>query len=131
MSTLIWGYVWIRQCAEIGVYCLILPVQLNINDLLNSYNSNVTYYADDSTVICSEKNIHYLALKGNPELCNIENRINQNKLSLNYKKTNSKLFSKTSKNESAKFKVATYSRFIETSGVVKYLGVFVFFLIKN
>ena len=77
-------------------------------------------------MVCSEKNIHYLALKGNPELCNIENRINQNKLSVNYKKTNSKLFSKTSKNESAKFKVATYSRFIETSGVVKYLGVFFF-----
>ena len=45
---------------------------------------------------------------------------------MNYKKTNCILFSKTSKNESAalKLKIATHSGFIETSSVVKYLGVF-------
>ena len=44
---------------------------------------------------------------------------------MNYKKTNSVLFSKTSKNESAELKITTNSGFIETSNVVKYL-VFVF-----
>ena len=44
-----------------------------INHLPNSYNSNVILYADDSTVICSEKNIHYLTLKCNSELGNMEN----------------------------------------------------------
>ena len=81
-------------------------------------------YADDSTVICSEKNILYLNLKYNSEFGNIENWINQNKFSMNYKKTNCVLFSKTSKNEFAALKIATHLRFIETRSVVKYLGVF-------
>ena len=42
---------------------------------------------------------------------------------MNYKKTNSVLFSKTSKNESAELKITTNSGFIETSNVVKYLVV--------
>ena len=49
-----------------------------INDLPNSFNSNVILYGDDSTVICSEKNIHYLNLKCNSEFGSIENWINQN-----------------------------------------------------
>ena len=43
---------------------------------------------------------------------------------MNYMKTNCVLFSKTSKNESAALKIATHSGFIETSCVVKFLGVF-------
>ena len=95
-----------------------------INDLPNSSNSNVFLFTDDSTVICSEKNIHYFNLKCNSEFGNIENWINQNKLSMNYKKTNSVLFPKTSKNEFAALKIATHSGFTETSSVVKYLNVF-------
>ena len=78
-------------------------------------------YMNYSTVICSEKNIHYLTLKCNSEFCDIENWINQNQLSLDYK-TNCVLFSKTSKNESAELKIAINSGFIQTSSVVKYLG---------
>ena len=94
-----------------------------INDLLNSCNFNVILYADDSAVICCEKNIHYLNLKCNSEFGNIENLINQNKPTMNYAKTNC-VFFKTSKNESAARKIATHSRFIETCSVVKYLVAF-------
>ena len=41
-----------------------------------------------------------------------------------YKKTNCVSFFKTSKNNSAEFKIATNLGFIEASSVVKYLGAF-------
>ena len=90
----------------------------------NSCNSNVILHADNSDVICSEKIIHNLNLKCNSKVGNIENWIDYNKLSINYKKNNCVLFSKTSKNESVELKIATHSEFIETTSVVKYLGVF-------
>ena len=91
-----------------------------INDLPNSCNSYAILHADDSTLICSEKSIHYFNLKCNSEFGNIEKWINQNKLSVNYRKTNCLLFSKSSKKESAALKTATHSKFSETSSVVKY-----------
>ena len=63
--------------------CLLL---VHVNDLSNSCNSVVILNAYDSTVICFKKNIHYLILKCNSDFCNLENWINQNKLSMNYKR---------------------------------------------
>ena len=64
-------------------------------------------------MICSKKIIHYLASKRNSEFCNTENWINQNQLSMYYKKTDCILFSTTSKNESAELKITTKAAFTE------------------
>ena len=57
-----------------------------INDLPNSCESNMILYADDSVLLCAEKNKHFLETKSEYEFRKIENWIIANRLSLTYKK---------------------------------------------
>ena len=49
-------------------------------------------YADDSVLLCADKNLEYLKKKSENEFCKIEPWIRINKLTLNYSKTNLVLF---------------------------------------
>ena len=71
-----------------------------VNDFPNclKFSSNLSF-ADDTTVILSEKNSNLLVQKGNKELKNIDNWLIANKLSLNIKKTMYMIFSTSSSNK--------------------------------
>jgi len=43
-------------------------------------------YADDSVIVCADKNIQNLKVKSEIEFCKIESWIKLNRLTLNYKK---------------------------------------------
>ena len=64
-----------------------------INHLPNSCDSNLILYADDSILLCSNKNVEKLKIKTEIELRKIETWLKHNRLSINYKKTNTVLFS--------------------------------------
>ena len=57
-----------------------------INDLPNCYDSKMVLYADNSYLLCTDKNICNFQRKSETELCKTKKWIKSNKLSLNYKK---------------------------------------------
>ena len=78
-------------------------------------------YADDSVLLCTDKNIHTLQRKSETELYKIEKWIKSNKL---LQKTNAVVFShKMYKN----LCVTTQNRTIHARDVIKYLGVIIDF----
>ena len=58
-----------------------------INDLPNCCNFNMILYADDSVMICNEKNIQNLKTASKEEFEKIENWLQLDKITLNYKKS--------------------------------------------
>ena len=63
------------------------------NDLPNYCDSKMILYADDSVLLCTDPSVKKLQTKTEPEFRELENWIKLNRLSLNYKKNNTILFS--------------------------------------
>ena len=81
-------------------------------------------YADDSTITWAEKIFKMLKDKSENELCKFENLTKQNRLALNYKKSNGLLFDSCS-NKTQKFYSATNNELFGSKNVTKYLGVLI------
>ena len=58
-----------------------------VNNICNSYNSNILPFADDTTVYVSDSDIHKAYLNANEEINNVYTWFCANKLSLNANKT--------------------------------------------
>ena len=86
-------------------------------------------YANDSVLLCADKNREYRTSKKKceNEFCKIELWIRLNKLDLNYSKTNLVLFPgmKNKTNCDENFCVNTNNGPITPKSVIKYLGVFI------
>ena len=64
-----------------------------INDFHNSSAKFVFYlFADDTNLLYADKNLKSLEERVNSELVKVSNRLNENKLTLNVKKSNFVIF---------------------------------------
>jgi len=82
-------------------------------------------YADDAVLLCVDKTVQNLKIKSESEFSKIENWIKNNRLSLNYKKSNCILFNNNKQNSSPKIDIKSQNGIIPTQNVVKYLGVMI------
>ena len=96
-----------------------------INDLTNYCNFDMILYADDSVMICNEKNIQNLKIASEKEFQKIENWLQLNKITLNYKKSNCVLFTNNSTRNHNDFCIITTNGTIDENTTVKYLGVII------
>ena len=94
-----------------------------INDLPNACDTKFILYADDSVLLCADNDIDKLKLKTEIEFHNIETWTNLNKISINYNKTNSVLFSRSKSTAVNNFVIKTSERPLTYKSVIKYLGV--------
>ena len=94
-----------------------------INDLPNACDTKIILYADDSVLLCADNDIDKLKLKTETEFHNIETWTNLNKISINYNKTNSVLFSRSKSTAVNNFVIKTSDRPLTNKSVIKYLGV--------
>ena len=95
-----------------------------INDQPRSCNSNVVLYADDTVLLCWDKNVDDLKIKCESKFIKIKDWITSNKLTLNYSKTNCFLMSNENKSQVAKnFCINACNGLVTQQNVVKYLGV--------
>lgn len=65
---------------------------LYVNDMANSSKHFFYLFADDTSIIYANQNLHNLEQVVNSELCNISDWLLANKLTLNFKKTDYVLF---------------------------------------
>ena len=65
---------------------------LYINNLLNSCNFDMILCAVDSVITCNEKNIQNLKITYEEEFQKVDNWLQLNEITLNYKKNNCVLF---------------------------------------
>ena len=72
----------VPQGSVLGPFLLLVYM----NDLPNCSDSDMILYADDSVLLCADKNLEYLKKKCENEFCKIEHWIRLNKLTLNYSK---------------------------------------------
>ena len=93
------------------------------NDLPLCSKFNTTLYADDTVLICSDKNINSLHLKTNEELEKIYLWFLSNKLSLNLSKTKYMLISNKPMLNIGSFSVKIGNTAITAANSIKYLGV--------
>ena len=93
------------------------------NDLPLCSKFNTTLYADDTVLICSDKNINSLHLKTNEELEKINLWFLSNKLSLNLSKTKYMLISNKPMLNIGSFSLKVGNTAITAANSIKYLGV--------
>ena len=96
-----------------------------INDFPNCCNFDMILYADDSVMICNEKNIQNLKIASKEEFEKIENWLQLNKITLNYKKSNCVLFTNNSTRNHNDFCIIATNGTIAENTTVKYLGVII------
>ena len=96
-----------------------------INDLPNCCYFNMILYADDSVMICNEKNIQNLKIASKEEFEKIENWLQLNKITLNYKKSNCVLFTNNNTRNHNDFCITTTNGTIDENTTVEYLGVII------
>ena len=98
---------------------------LYINDIANSYNSRSKcfLFADDTSLFSSAKNIHELETTLNEDLCNIQEWLLCNKLSLNVSKSNCVIFCTRQKNLTKSLTLKINNEIIQEKSYTKYLGV--------
>ena len=96
-----------------------------INDLPNYCNFHMILYADDSVMYCNEKNIQNLKITSKEEFEKIENWLQLNKITLNYKKSNCVLFTNNNTRNHNDFCITTTNGTIDENTTVKYLGVII------
>ena len=94
-----------------------------INDLPLCSKINTTLYADDTVLICSDKNINSLNLKTNEEPEKINLWFLSNKLSLNLSKTKYMLILNKPMLNTGSFSVKIGNTAIAAANSIKYLGV--------
>ena len=94
-----------------------------INDLLNACDTKILLYADDYVLLCANNDIDKLKLNTEIESHNLETWTNLNKISINYNKTNSVLFSRSKSTAVNNFVIKTSERPLTNKSVIKYLGV--------
>ena len=98
-----------------------------INDLPNSVNSDTILYADDAVIVCKDTSLPRLQAYTKLQIDDVLNWAANNKLCINFKKTQCLLFSnRTTRGkvkESIDIKVASSS--LEVNTVAKYLGVLI------
>ena len=100
-----------------------------INDLPHCYNFDMISYADDSVMICNEKNIQNLKIASKKEFEKIENWLQLNKITLNCKKSNCVLFTNNNTRNHNNFSIKTITTTtngtIVENTTVKYLEVII------
>ena len=95
---------------------------LYINDLPNCSLFEVKLFADDACLILNKKCHHLLEITVNNELNKVNEWMQANKLTVNYKKTNYMIFSKNN-SFSGNIKLTMSNNFLERVHEMKYLGV--------
>jgi len=93
-----------------------------INDIAKASLFHTALFADDINLHMSNSRFNVLQTTVNLELCNIDNWLRSNKLSLNYNKTNFMLLN-SQKHNPASFKVIKNNHSISPVDKLKYLGV--------
>ena len=82
-------------------------------------------YVDDSVIFCNEKNIQNLKIASKEEFQKIENWLQVNKITLNYKNSNCILFTNNSMRNHNDFCIAATNGTIDENTTVKCLGVII------
>ena len=95
-----------------------------LNDLTKCTTCSTSLYADDAAFLASADNVDDLELRLNRESTLILEWMNTNKLTLNYAKTKSMLFSRKRGNQTT-IRIAINSNQIECVSTFKYLGVII------
>ena len=95
-----------------------------LNDLTKCTSCSTSLYADDAAFLASADNVDELELKFNQEAVLILDWMNTNKLTLNYTKTKSMLFSRKRGNQTT-ISITINSNLIECVSTFKYLGVII------
>lgn len=99
---------------------------LYINDVPLTTNFNTTLYADDTYLMLSDTNLDKLEKRVNTELEKIDEWLIQNKLSLNYSKTNYLLINKDPRKKvESEFKLNIRDNVLNRYESVKYLGLYI------
>ena len=99
---------------------------LYINDIAASSEKLSFYlFADDTTILCSDKNIDTLEQTLNDELVHVSNWLIANKLSLNVKKSNVLLFRTKNSTGIRKINIKINGIDVEEKLYAKYLGVLI------
>ena len=92
-----------------------------INDLSQVSDLKITLFADDAVLTYTNKNPVTLQSRINDELQKIENRIQINKLTINYNKTNYMI----KKIDKSHFSIKIGQNKIHRQDIIKYLGVII------
>ena len=96
---------------------------LFVNDLPNATKFRTTLFADDTNLHISHYNLKTLQIKVSEEIDKINNWINLNRLSINYKKSCYMIVGKINA-KTSDFKITINLNLIELTNHVKYLGVY-------
>ena len=96
---------------------------LYANDLPNVSNFKTTLFADDANLNMSHSSIQTLQLLVNQEINKVDEWLKNNKLTLNYKKSNYMIIG-SNHSKTNKFKLKSNHNTISQTNNVKYLGVF-------
>ena len=96
---------------------------LYVNDLPNVSNFKTTLFADDANLNKSHSSIQTLQLLVNQEINKVDEWLKNNKLTLNYKKSNCMIIG-SNHSKTNKFKLKSNHNTISQTNHVKYLGVF-------
>ena len=94
-----------------------------INDIPTCTYSKTASHADDTVLICHEKSKHTLKAKTEKELKNVKSWVASNKLSLNFDKTHSMLYSNKSKPQQHNFVLDIDGKKLFPKTSTKYLGI--------
>ena len=96
---------------------------LYVNDLPNVSNFKTTLFADDANLNMSHSSIQTLQLLVNQEINKVDEWLKNNKLTLNYKKSNYMIIG-SNHSKTNKFKLKSNHNTISQTSNVKYLEVF-------
>ena len=96
---------------------------LYVNDLPNVSNFKTTLFADDANLNMSHSSIQTLQLLVNQEINKVDEWLKNNKLTLNYKKSNYMIIG-SNHSKTNKFQLESNHNTISQTNNVKYLGVF-------
>ena len=96
---------------------------LYVNDFSNVSNFKTTLFSDDANLLMSHSNIQTLQLLVNQEINKVDEWLKNNKLALNYNKSNYMIIG-SNHSKANKFKLKINHNTIFQTNDVKYLGVF-------
>ena len=116
---------WVSGVPEGSCLGLLLFL-LYINDLHTASSFDTTLFADDTFLMMSDRSIKSLQTKSNLKFNKIDACLRQNKLSLNYPKTNFVVINKyPHKSVSASFKLNLNDIALKRVEIIKYLGILI------